>query len=390
MAASCHWPLWGGDLAACTEGGVHDSKSRGQGNHNLPRAHLVLLQVERLPRHVARCPSSGGILASHVAHEPETRRALRGRRGWIQRSMYSERAVSSRLPLPRTIARVGSYFVATYPPFSVWTAAAVEGDAWPVLRSQPAPGVPLGMYLHIPFCRKRCHFCYFRVYTDRRAGGVRRLFDVLAREWERLRRPAGHRGPSALVSCYSAVEHRRFSPPSSSKGWSARLSAVAPWRDAEEVTFECEPGTLTKAKRERSGQVGVTRLSLGMENFDDRILELNGRAHRSREVFRGYEQARALDFPQINIDLRLRACSVKPRRLAAMCSAAPSGFDAGQRDHLSDGTASSIRPSAATCSKGPAGSEIPSQAGQRSEDGSRRRSRRWRRRAITLEAPIRR
>jgi oxygen-independent coproporphyrinogen-3 oxidase len=47
----------------------------------------------------------------------------------------------------------------------------------------------------------------------------------------------------------------------------------------------------------------VTRLSLGVENFSDDVLELNGRAHRSPEVFRAYEQARALNFPQINIDL---------------------------------------------------------------------------------------
>jgi oxygen-independent coproporphyrinogen-3 oxidase len=49
--------------------------------------------------------------------------------------------------------------------------------------------------------------------------------------------------------------------------------------------------------------MGVTRLSLGIENFDDRILEQNGRAHRSREVFRAYDFARKLDFPQINVDL---------------------------------------------------------------------------------------
>ena len=49
--------------------------------------------------------------------------------------------------------------------------------------------------------------------------------------------------------------------------------------------------------------MGVTRLSLGVENFDDRILELNGRAHRSPEIGKAYEAARALGFPQINIDL---------------------------------------------------------------------------------------
>ncbi|HEX8028203.1 MAG TPA: radical SAM protein, partial [Vicinamibacterales bacterium] len=75
------------------------------------------------------------------------------------------------------------------------------------------------------------------------------------------------------------------------------------WRDAEEITFECEPGTLTEAKLAAIRELGVTRLSLGVENFDDRILEVNGRAHRSPEIGRAYQFARSLGFPQINIDL---------------------------------------------------------------------------------------
>ena len=63
-----------------------------------------------------------------------------------------------------------------------------------------------------------------------------------------------------------------------------RLSASRRGTKAEEVTFECEPGTLTEDKLAAIRQMGVTRLSLGVENFDDRILELNGRAHRSREI----------------------------------------------------------------------------------------------------------
>ncbi len=197
---------------------------------------------------------------------------------------------------------VGSYFVATYPPFSVWTAAAVERDAWLALHAPPAPGVPLGMYLHIPFCRKRCHFCYFRVYTDKNAQEVAAYLDVLAREWERwATMPAVAGRPLSFV--YFGGGTPSFLSTQQLEGLVARLTAVAPWRDAEEVTIECEPGTLTRTKLEAIRRLGVTRLSLGIENFDDRVLELNGRAHRSREVFRSYEQARALDFPQINIDL---------------------------------------------------------------------------------------
>ena len=87
------------------------------------------------------------------------------------------------------------------------------------------------------------------------------------------------------------------------QGLVSRITALTPWKDAEEITFECEPGTLTEHKLKVIREMGVTRLSLGVENFDDRILELNGRAHRSPEIGQAYRFARALDFPQINIDL---------------------------------------------------------------------------------------
>jgi oxygen-independent coproporphyrinogen-3 oxidase len=197
---------------------------------------------------------------------------------------------------------VGSYFVATYPPFSVWTADAVEREALPALNAPPVAGVPLGMYLHIPFCRKRCHFCYFRVYTDKNANEVTDYLDTLAREWEIYAAlPAIAGRPINFV--YFGGGTPSFLSTRQLRGLVDKLSAVSPWRDAEEITFECEPGTLAGDKRQVSRDIGVTRLSLGVENFSDELLELNGRAHRSPEIFKAYDQARALGFPQINIDL---------------------------------------------------------------------------------------
>jgi oxygen-independent coproporphyrinogen-3 oxidase len=197
---------------------------------------------------------------------------------------------------------VGSYFVATYPPFSVWTAEAVDRDARPALDRPPAPGVPLGLYLHIPFCRKRCHFCYFRVYTDKNAKEVGDYLDVLAREWALYAdRPALAGRPLDFV--YFGGGTPSFLSTQQLEQLARRLTAIRSWDAAEEVAFECEPGTLTKTKLAAIRHIGVTRLSLGIENFSDRILELNGRAHRSPEILRAYEQARALGFPQINVDL---------------------------------------------------------------------------------------
>jgi oxygen-independent coproporphyrinogen-3 oxidase len=196
---------------------------------------------------------------------------------------------------------VGSYFVANYPPFSAWKSDFVHhGHA--ALSQPPVEGRPLGLYLHIPFCRKRCHFCYFRVYTDKNAREVEGYLDLLAREWALYAETAAVRG-RGFNFVYFGGGTPSFLSTKQLQGLVGRLNANGEWNAADEITFECEPGTLTDAKLAAIRELGVTRLSLGVENFDDRILELNGRAHRSPEIGRAYASARALGFPQINIDL---------------------------------------------------------------------------------------
>ena len=197
---------------------------------------------------------------------------------------------------------VGSYFVANYPPFSVWTPEAVDADARLALDTAPSRDTPLGLYLHIPFCRKRCHFCYFRVYTDKNAREVEQYLDLLGREWELYAdRPALAGRPFNFI--YFGGGTPSFLSTRQLETLVARVTRSRSWDTAEEITFECEPGTITRPKLAAIRAIGVTRLSLGVENFDDRILELNGRAHRSPEIDRVYRDARALNFPQINIDL---------------------------------------------------------------------------------------
>jgi oxygen-independent coproporphyrinogen-3 oxidase len=197
-------------------------------------------------------------------------------------------------------AVVGSYFVANYPPFSVWSRSAVD-DANAALREPPRE-VPLGLYVHIPFCRKRCHFCYFRVYTDKNARQVEDYLSLVTAEWARyLDTPAIAGRPLHFV--YFGGGTPSFLSTQQLQRLVAGLTTGADWSRAAEVTFECEPGTLSDAKLALLREFGVTRLSLGVESFDDRILELNGRAHRSPEIYRVFEQARRLAFPQVNIDL---------------------------------------------------------------------------------------
>jgi len=194
----------------------------------------------------------------------------------------------------------GSYFVSNYPPFDRWSEAAV-----PAVRAafDAAPtAAAMGLYLHIPFCRKRCKFCYFRVYTDVSAQDVERYSQALAAEAGlAAARPAISGRPLKYV--YFGGGTPSFLSVRQLERLVAGLHESFGWDAAEEVTFECEPGTLSEPKVQALKQLGVTRVSLGVENFDDAILEANGRAHLSAEIRRSWEWIRRADFPSTNIDL---------------------------------------------------------------------------------------
>src|SRR5687768_13355787 len=201
----------------------------------------------------------------------------------------------------QTRTEVGNYFVSNYPPFSQWKPEYVS-QALNALAQPARVEDPLGLYLHIPFCRKRCHFCYFKVYTDKKSSEIEVYLDALIKENELYSRTAGFQGRQLRFAYFgggtpSYVSEKQL------LYLVDGLNRHVSWANAEEVTFECEPGTLNKNKLETLKDIGVTRLSLGIEHFDDEILAANGRAHLSPEIYRAYQWAREVDFPQINIDL---------------------------------------------------------------------------------------
>ena len=177
---------------------------------------------------------------------------------------------------------------------STWHSSALD--------RKPEPDRDFGLYLHIPFCRKRCKFCYFKVFTDKSSDDIGRYLDALASEVE-------------MYSGRTAVQGRRpkfvyfgggtpsFISSSHLRKLASQLKSAIPWTGVQEVTFECEPGTLTRSKLEAIREIGVTRLSLGIESFDDNILRDNGRAHVSKEIDRCLPWIEELAFDQLNVDL---------------------------------------------------------------------------------------
>ncbi|HJS07967.1 MAG TPA: coproporphyrinogen-III oxidase family protein, partial [Pirellulales bacterium] len=207
---------------------------------------------------------------------------------------------------------VGSYFISNYPPFSQWTVEGLS-EVRKAMNSPPLHGwddagrptseaTPLGLYLHIPFCRKRCKFCYFRVYTDKNAHEVEDYVAALSREIELVSKlPVMGGRPFRFV--YFGGGTPSFLSAKQLTSLVDRLRANINWDHAEEVTFECEPGTLAQPKVQALKEFGVTRLSLGIENFSDAILEENGRAHLSGEVYKSWDWITAAGFQNVNIDL---------------------------------------------------------------------------------------
>ena len=198
---------------------------------------------------------------------------------------------------------VGSYFISNYPPFSLWNGDNVPQafEAFDQPRSATEK-TPMGLYIHIPFCRKRCKFCYFRVYTNQNAKAIEEYVQAVIKEIELISRKPGVQGRE-LEFVYFGGGTPSYLSSKQLRSLRERMSEHVTWENAKEVTFECEPGTLSMEKLKTLKDIGITRISLGIENFDDGILEENGRAHLSPEVLRAYDWIQEVGFPQVNIDL---------------------------------------------------------------------------------------
>ncbi|MGF1484833.1 MAG: coproporphyrinogen-III oxidase family protein [Opitutales bacterium] len=198
--------------------------------------------------------------------------------------------------------QAGNYFISNYPPFSFWKPEE-STHLETVLDQPPAAEAPvLGLYYHIPFCRKRCRFCYFKVYTDKNAKEIGRYLEATFHEAEQYAVRPYLQGRMPKFVYFGGGTPSYLSPAQLERVFGA-LREAFDWSAVEEVAFEAEPGTLNEKKVQALRALGVTRLSLGIENFDDAILENNGRAHRSPEVFKALDWVQAAGFDSVNIDL---------------------------------------------------------------------------------------
>ena len=205
---------------------------------------------------------------------------------------------SKQTPVEEPVA--GNYFVAAYPPFSAWAPSQIP--ALYEALEHPSPDTPLGLYVHVPFCQKKCDYCYFLSYIAQPAQVVDRYLEAVKVEMELYSEQ-----PDVNGRPVSFVYFGGGTPSMLSSGQVRRLAdglrrALA-CDQIDEVTFECAPRSVRCDFLEALREIGVTRVSMGVQSFDNELLRLNGRVHLREDVSRAYSQIRQTGFDWVNLDL---------------------------------------------------------------------------------------
>ena len=185
-------------------------------------------------------------------------------------------------------------------PISVRVAPAVKADIAST-RIQFTALPPLSLYVHIPWCVRKCPYCDFNSHEVKGVIPEREYVDVLIADLEHdLPRVWGRKLKSIFIG---GGTPSLFAPESIDRLMSAlraRLPFVSP--DIE-VTLEANPGTVEQGKFAELRAAGVNRLSIGVQSFDADALERLGRIHGAKEATRAAEQAHAAGFDNFNLDL---------------------------------------------------------------------------------------
>jgi oxygen-independent coproporphyrinogen-3 oxidase len=160
----------------------------------------------------------------------------------------------------------------------------------------------LGVYLHVPFCERICPYCDFAVVRARPLAAELEARYVAALRAELAFQRAGFEGRQ-LESVYLGGGTPSLLSAQSVASLVAALKAAFSRAGEIEVTLEVNPSTLERERLPAFRAAGITRLSIGIQSFDDTVLRRLGRAHRAEEGRRTLAAARAAGFENLSLDL---------------------------------------------------------------------------------------
>ena len=171
-------------------------------------------------------------------------------------------------------------------------------DNYFAMKADNQPALTKGIYIHVPFCRQACRYCdfYFTVSLRYLDDFINALVEEIRQKGEGFRgRPLetlylGGGTPSLLSASHldkilNAL-HRHYS-----------------FRQQPEWTMECNPDDLDKASLEKLKSLGFNRLSIGVQSFIERDLQIMRRSHNARQAEESVRMAGSAGFNQITMDL---------------------------------------------------------------------------------------
>jgi len=159
---------------------------------------------------------------------------------------------------------------------------------------------PLSLYIHLPWCVRKCPYCDFNSHRAGDAPPKQRYINALLKD---LSREAAQANGRTIESIFLGGGTPSLFSPDEIKILLKGVRALFELADDAEVTMEANPGTVECGSPEGYRDAGVTRLSIGAQSFDDEKLSALGRIHSSADIVRAVEDAKKGGFTNINIDL---------------------------------------------------------------------------------------
>ncbi|HFE32688.1 MAG TPA: oxygen-independent coproporphyrinogen III oxidase-like protein [Gammaproteobacteria bacterium] len=172
---------------------------------------------------------------------------------------------------------------------------------------------PLSLYIHFPWCERKCPYCDFNSHQPRGAvpeqayvdALLRDLADDLPRMWGRAVQTVFIGGGTPSLLSVEAVDQLL-----------SGLRALLALRPDAEITLEANPGSAEQARFSEYRAAGINRLSIGVQSFSDDSLQRLGRIHGRREAITAAEMAHAAGFDNFNLDLMFALPQQTPAQAA--------------------------------------------------------------------------
>ena len=158
----------------------------------------------------------------------------------------------------------------------------------------------LGLYIHIPFCEKKCYYCDFTSFPEK-TSEISKYIDSLIKELSLYKDKLGDQYIISSIFIGGGT-------PSSIK--ESYIEQILDYvfsnyniKEDIEVSIEVNPGSVTLEKARKYKASGINRVSVGLQSLNDELLKSIGRIHNAKDFYKSYEILKEVGFKNINIDL---------------------------------------------------------------------------------------